>query len=155
MRFIRYTYGYICMKQKRYDDASGYFGDFGKVAKSDDLRLQKGDAYNRMGDIYFSRNEYNSAIEQYRKAIGIAPKLSEAYRLLGRTYAEMGNTGKAIFNYQKAVEINKNDAETYCRIAELAAKQKQSAKEKSNYRRAARLGHKEAQQWCTKHGVTY
>ena len=64
-----YTYGYICMKQKRYDDASGYFGDFGKVAKSDDLRLQKGDAYNRMGDCAYIQSHFAEAIGYYDKVI--------------------------------------------------------------------------------------
>ena len=38
-------------------------------------------AYNRLGDIHFQRAEYNQALEQYRKAIRIAPDMSEAYRL--------------------------------------------------------------------------
>lgn len=64
-----YTYGYICMKQQRYDDALGYFGDFGKVAKSEEMRKQKGDAYNRMGDCAYIQSHFGEAIGHYDKVI--------------------------------------------------------------------------------------
>ena len=65
-----YTYGYICMKEKRYDDALGYFGDYGKSAKGDDMRQQKGDAYNRMGDCAYIQSRFDEAIGYYDKVIG-------------------------------------------------------------------------------------
>ena len=63
-------------------------------------------AYNRLGDIHFQRAEYNQALAQYRKAIRIAPDLSEAHRLMGRTYAAMDQYGKAISAY-----TNRNKSE--------------------------------------------
>lgn len=63
-----YTYGYICMKQKRYDDALGYFNDFSKNSKSAGEQ-QLGDTYNRMGDCAYVTGHYSEAIGYYDHVI--------------------------------------------------------------------------------------
>lgn len=67
-----YTYGYICMKEKRYDDALGYFADFNKQrtkSSGDNADMQKGDAYNRMGDCAYIQTHYSEAMGYYDKVI--------------------------------------------------------------------------------------
>jgi len=59
-----YTYGYICMKQKRYDDALGYFRDF-SGQRSKVAEQQLGDAYNRMGDCAYISTHYGEAVGYY------------------------------------------------------------------------------------------
>ncbi|MBO4588143.1 MAG: tetratricopeptide repeat protein [Bacteroidales bacterium] len=63
-----YTYGYICMKQKRYDDALGYFNDFcGQRSKVTPQQL--GDVHNRMGDCAYVSTHYSEAIGYYDRVI--------------------------------------------------------------------------------------
>ena len=63
-----YTYGYICMKQKRYDDALGYFSDFDKQCKLVGEQ-QIDDAHNRMGDCAYVSSRYAEAIGYYDRVI--------------------------------------------------------------------------------------
>ena len=63
-----YTYGYICMKQKRYDDAQGYFADFGKQRPAPAAQ-QLADADNRMGDCAYISARYGEAIVCYDRVI--------------------------------------------------------------------------------------
>lgn len=64
-----YTYGYICMKQKRYDDALDYFTKFTGLGRTLGEQ-QLGDAYSRMGDCAYLTKQYGEAIDYYDRVIG-------------------------------------------------------------------------------------
>ncbi len=59
------------------------------------------------------KQNYDAAIDNYKKAVSINPKLAEAYYNLGIAYGEKGDTETAIIYYKKAIAINPNDAEAY------------------------------------------
>lgn len=65
-----YTYGYVCMKQQKYDDAASNFDQFVKAASSGEDR-QKADACNRLGDCSYVGMKYNEAISHYDKTIAM------------------------------------------------------------------------------------
>lgn len=65
------------------------------------------------GYIYYSENNFVSAVEEYKKAIKIGPQKPFAYYWLGRTYYKMGKFTEAIKMFQKVHEIGselKNEA---------------------------------------------
>ena len=92
-----YTYGYICMKQKRYDDAIGYFGDFVKAAKGENYNRQKSDANCRMGDCAYVSTKYAEAIGHYDKVIdGEGVEADYATYQKALCYGAMGNRAQKL-----------------------------------------------------------
>jgi superkiller protein 3 len=53
------------------------------------------------------------AIEAYKQAIGVNPKLKEAYNNLAALYADMGMFDKALINYEKVLSLDENYALAY------------------------------------------
>ena len=71
-----YNLGYTAFKQKNYNAAKSWFNRFL------DLKVMKevavvGDAYNRSGDCYFFARQFDSARQQYAKAVDIDPSLGD------------------------------------------------------------------------------
>ena len=56
-------------------------------------------------------NNYNDAIEYYKKALALDPTIAEVHYNLGITYAGKGMADEAIAEYKKALAITPNDAE--------------------------------------------
>src|SRR6056297_135560 len=52
--------------------------------------------------------EYNTALNEYMKAIEIHPTFIEAYNNMGEIYSRIGQRDLAIRNYQKALKIERN-----------------------------------------------
>ena len=61
-----------------------------------------------LGDIYFLRQMYKEAVEQYKKAVEIHPNYSDIRYALGVAYASAGDREKAAESLRKALEINPN-----------------------------------------------
>ena len=66
--------------------------------------------YNK-GNAYYSKGEYDLAIQCYEKAIEINPNYAEAWNNKGNAYGDKGEYDLAIKCYEKAIEINPNYAE--------------------------------------------
>ncbi|MBR1792400.1 MAG: tetratricopeptide repeat protein [Bacteroidales bacterium] len=64
-----YTQGYICMRQKDYDDAAKHFANFTHSGRGTVESHQFFDAYNRMGDCRYVSRRYSESIEFYDKVI--------------------------------------------------------------------------------------
>jgi tetratricopeptide (TPR) repeat protein len=58
---------------------------------------KKARAYVHLGTAYMSRRMYSQAIDNFLKALDIAPDYSEAYYNLGASYYEKNDFDKAIF----------------------------------------------------------
>lgn len=70
-----------------------------------------------------SNNQYDMAIDQYKKAIEIDLNYSLPYKLLGDLYRKVGRGQDAIIEYKKYLELepnseHKNKIETYIRLIE-------------------------------------
>jgi len=64
-------------------------------------------AYLDIGIIYYRfRNDAESAIKSFQKAIELKQDFSEAYYNLGCIYVDKGNTDDAIKNFQASLKIN-------------------------------------------------
>lgn len=65
----RYTYGYLKMKQKRYDEAQDAFEQVVALSGSGTDRSIVDDANNRLGDCHYIGSRYDDAIRYYSKVI--------------------------------------------------------------------------------------
>ncbi|GHU98537.1 hypothetical protein FACS1894159_01140 [Bacteroidia bacterium] len=69
--------------------------------------------YFNKGYEFASNGDFNSAIENYSKAIEIDPTDAMAYNNRGNAKSDLGDKEAAIEDYDKAIEINPNLAEAY------------------------------------------
>jgi tetratricopeptide (TPR) repeat protein len=65
------------------------------------------------GKTYLDNGDFNSAIQDYNKALEINPNYAEAHHGLGRAYEEKREFDSAIAEYNKVLEINPNSADIY------------------------------------------
>jgi len=68
--------------------------------------------YINLGKNYYSKSEYELAIQNFDKAISLNSKNFEAYYYLGIIYAEIENHENALPAFQKALELNPDHAES-------------------------------------------
>lgn len=64
-----YTAGYNNFRAKKYSDAEENFSEFLRVAGSNADKRQRLDSYNRLGDCYYVRKDFNGAIAYYDRVI--------------------------------------------------------------------------------------
>ena len=67
----RYTYGYLQMRKKQYDEAYETFSDLSSRLKGDDKKsvAMRNDVHNRMGDCLYVQSRFAESIVQYDKVI--------------------------------------------------------------------------------------
>lgn len=73
----RYTYGYLLMKSKRYDEAQETFAELDAMLASGNTEkdiVMRNDVRNRLGDCLYVQSHYPEAIVQYNKVISAAAK---------------------------------------------------------------------------------
>jgi tetratricopeptide (TPR) repeat protein len=59
-----------------------------------------------LGDIFYFRQMYAEAVEQYLKALEIHPRYADIHYSLGLAYAGLKESGKAKEAFEKALELN-------------------------------------------------
>ncbi len=72
--------------------------------------------YNIVGASYAGLEDYENAIKNYKKSIGINPNYKEAYNNLGNALRASGKIEAAIKNYQKAIYLDPNFAQAYSNL---------------------------------------
>ena len=81
-----------------------------------DLETRKGEKarmHTRRGAAYFSKGEYDHAIEDYDEATKLNPDDAGPYTDLGIAYFSKGEHDHAIKNYDKAIKLKPDYAEAY------------------------------------------
>ncbi|WBW97483.1 tetratricopeptide repeat protein [Oceanirhabdus sp. W0125-5] len=63
-------------------------------------------AYFLKGEIYYGKEEYESAIENYSKSVELNVNFGDGYYNLARSYGKINDQDNAIKNLRKAVEIS-------------------------------------------------
>jgi tetratricopeptide (TPR) repeat protein len=71
-------------------------------------------AHNNLGIALFRQGRIKEALDQYNKALLIAPNYFDAYGNRGNAYAQMGQHQQAMNDYTKAISLKPNSAEAYC-----------------------------------------
>jgi tetratricopeptide (TPR) repeat protein len=72
--------------------------------------------YYNQGNAHYKAGEFDEAIEDYNKAIGIESEFTEAYNNLGNAYGRKGDYDNAIINYTKAIRINPRFGKAYVNL---------------------------------------
>ncbi len=79
-------------------------------------------AHNLLGNVYFGRQDYRAAVEQYSKANAIDPSFSAPYNQLGYAYRFLERYDDAEKAFKKYIELIPNDPNPYDSYAELLMK---------------------------------
>lgn len=79
-------------------------------------------AHNQLGNLYFGRQEYTSAISHYVKATSINPSFSTPYNQMGYAYRFIEKFDDAEKAFKKYTELIPNDPNPYDSYAELLMK---------------------------------
>jgi tetratricopeptide (TPR) repeat protein len=70
---------------------------------------------------WFSRCQYDQAIDQLRSGIELEPNYWFAHYFLGRAYEQKGRLPEAISEFQRAVELEKDNAENWANLGHAYA----------------------------------
>ena len=79
-------------------------------------------AHTLVGNIYFGRQEYDTAVKHYLKATTINPSFSQPYNQLGYAYRFLEKFSEAETAFKKYVELIPNDPNPHDSYAELLMK---------------------------------
>jgi len=61
-----------------------------------------------MGNIYFSKQDYNKALEYYLKVVAMDNQQTDIYYIIGKAYKQLGDIAKTIECYEKAFRAGNN-----------------------------------------------
>jgi len=75
-----------------------------------------------LGNFLFGQQEWDPAVEHYKKATQLAPSYSPAYNILGYAYRQQGDYAAAEQAFKKYIELIPNDPNPYDSYAELLLK---------------------------------
>jgi len=116
-----YNIAYAYFKIKNYPEANKNFRLFAHNLEGQKIEILN-DAYNRIGDSYFIRSEFNLAVENYDKAIAIGLRDVD-YALYKKAEAEgpLGNYESKATSFEKL--LNEYPNSTYAGNAEYALAQ--------------------------------
>jgi tetratricopeptide (TPR) repeat protein len=93
-------------------------------------------AHFNLGGYYFAQQDFDSAIQQYKKATEIAPNYSPAYNILGYAYRQNQDYVNAEQAFKKYIELIPNDPNPYDSLAELFLKMGKFEDAIAQYRKA-------------------
>ena len=79
-------------------------------------------AHTLLGNVYFGRQEYDTAVKHFVKATTINPSFSQPYNQLGYAYRFLEKFGDAETAFKKYVELIPNDPNPHDSYAELLMK---------------------------------
>ncbi|MDE0423248.1 MAG: tetratricopeptide repeat protein [Candidatus Poribacteria bacterium] len=84
---------------------------------ADELKLKIKERYYRSGWVLFGEEQYEKAIEEFKKTIALDSEFKEAYCYLGAVYIEQEKYTKAIEVLRKAIDIDEQFEEAYFNLA--------------------------------------
>jgi tetratricopeptide (TPR) repeat protein len=89
-----------------------------------------------LANYYFGQQEFQPAVEHYKKATELAPSYSPAYNVLGYAYRQQGNFADAEQAFKKYIDLIPNDPNPYDSYAELLLKMGRFDDSLAQYHRA-------------------
>lgn len=106
------------------------------------------------GKTYYNDEEYDKAIEIFKKAIELNPNEYLNWQWLGRSYYERYDEENALNSLLKAVELNPNDDSNWYWLGISYGMNSQYDKEKESFLKATELNPNNADNWY-KLGISY
>ena len=95
--------------------------------------------YNSLGLIYARENQFDAALNSYKKALSINPELATTYANLGNLFCSNYNLKKGIEHYKKALKILPNSALIYFNLANAQSQSNDFIISIKNYLNAIKL----------------
>ncbi|UCC44835.1 MAG: tetratricopeptide repeat protein [Candidatus Zixiibacteriota bacterium] len=96
-------------------------------------------AHTLLGTHYFGQQDYETAIQEYTKAIEINPNFSAPYNQLGYSYRFVKKYDEAEKAFKKYIELIPDDPNPYDSYAELLMKIGRYEESITNYRKALEI----------------
>lgn len=93
---------------------SGQIGDAGPQIRTESDQTdndRRAKVRLELAEGYFSRGQYNTALDEVKLAFAAKPDLIEGYNLRGLIYAAMAETALAEESFRRALSINSRDAD--------------------------------------------
>lgn len=117
--------GILYSQQKEWDKALDCF----VKATADILYSTPHFAYHNIGTVYYHKGDYSKAVENYEKAIRLAPDYIVAYKDLANLYESTNQNEKAFTIYKKAISLEPQSWDIHLSLSRLLLKlgQKQEA----------------------------
>ncbi len=107
---VLFSLGIDKFSNNQLDDALLYFNNALQVVSVNaSVSTNPSEVYFYRGYIHGSRNEYEAAISDYDKAVGLNPALASAYNNRGIAYQQKGEFELALEDYNKAIELSPDD----------------------------------------------
>jgi len=97
--------------------------------------------YQNMGRAYSTRQDYETAIEYFKKAIELKPDYAKAYYNMAGAYGNNRNYDKAIEYFEKTVELRPDYADAYYYIGYAYELKGNTAKEAEYKQKAQQMGY--------------
>lgn len=93
-------------------------------------------AHFTRANLYFGQQEWDPAVDHYKKATALDPNYSPAYNLLGYAYRQQADYASAEQTFKKYIELIPNDPNPYDSYAELLMKMGRFEDSLAQYRKA-------------------
>ena len=104
--------------------------------------LRDGDsaeAHVMMGTTYLTGAEYDKALNEFKRAVELNPKLLYVNSFYGQTLVRMGDTEEAMAAFRRELEINPNDFDSCLQLGVLLKKDQKLDESRDFLRRALTL----------------
>lgn len=96
-------------------------------------------SFNIAGVILAGRNDNDSAIAQYKRALDLAPNYVDAYSNLATSLHKLGQLEQARHNYLKAIQLNPKDPDLYFNLGNVLQDEGEYEQAAASYNRAINL----------------
>ncbi|MGW8314286.1 MAG: tetratricopeptide repeat protein [Bacteroidales bacterium] len=83
------------------------------IANGTGLIAQSARSYFKAGEEFYISMNYEDAIDQFTKAIGLDPEYEDAYIYRARAYSQTGDHANAAKDFDRALAFNEKDDELY------------------------------------------
>jgi tetratricopeptide (TPR) repeat protein len=101
---------------------------FAAFAQGPSPSLKQADIDYRSGFEALSRNDLNTALQDFEKVVRLAPTAEQGYSALGAVLVRMGRTSEGIRELEKALTIKSNDSSAQLNLAVAYEQSEQPAK---------------------------
>lgn len=148
---ISYYLAKMCILDNRFDEAKEYLLD--AVSKADNPQY-----YLELGKIYFYKNDYKNAVENFQKSVTQDVRLKNTAELnnyLGLCYYHTKDLKKALANLQRAVELEPNNVMYMYNLSLVYKSTRQDDLYQKLYNKIARFEPKTAQDYIDLSTIYY
>ncbi|NER82808.1 MAG: tetratricopeptide repeat protein [Leptolyngbya sp. SIO1D8] len=98
-----YELGSLLLDKKLYSQATAQLKQALKILAEDEIE-NAAIIYNALGFAYFSQEQYDLAIRQYKEALQISPDYVTAFNNLGHSYERKQLTSQALEAYEESLK---------------------------------------------------